>query len=459
MPKIAPFRAIRYQSDTPDISPFIAPPYDVISPAERATLISHSPHNVVLLELPDGSSDPQAADSKYAHARDLWNSWLDAHVLDQDDQPAFYLMEQDFTDLSDKAKTRHTRTSIFGAVKLHDFKEGKVLPHEATLPKALGDRYELLHATQANFSPIFGMYAPTDELDQALSDLVAHAKSQSPLSSGAHIKDDVTRLWRIDGTSPEARRFQELMADTTLLIADGHHRYTVGVAHMNAMREKLNLPQANTPQATDEYPFDYIMMGIVKMDDPGLLVLPYHRAAKAALAFDPREFKDRLSQDFDLIGYEGPFDQVPKKLKEFDVPAFAFAFPADAEKGASAITLAALKKSVADRIEERIGGEHSRAYCLLDTVVLQNLVLKPLLNIDTTDRKSLERFSFSHDIDGILATPAEQADVILLMRSMNLMQIAEVSASGDVTPQKSTYFHPKFPSGFLFRDLAQDAKF
>lgn len=459
MPEILPFRAIRYASTEPDISRFIAPPYDVISPADREKLISHSDKNVVLLELPDGSDDPQAADSKYQHAKQLWNEWNEEGTLAQDPAASFYVMEQDFTDLSDKAGTRYTRTSVFCAVKLHDFSEGKVLPHEATLPKALGDRYELLSATEANFSPIFGMYAPTDELDAALKDLIAVAKNGPLIAEGTHILDDTTRLWAVNGTCEEARTFQKLMADTPLLIADGHHRYTVGVAHKKAMHEQL---EAAGLEQIEGAPYDYIMMGIVKMDDPGLLVLPYHRAAKAALNFNADEFLTKLSENFEVNIYDGALDLIPKFLQTLPLPSFAFSFPRDSQNAgdkAGRTYVATLKQDVADHIADKIAAGNSDSYRLLDTVVLQNLVLLPLLGIDTTDKKSLERFSFTHNIDDAANISADQADVIILMRAMNLMQIADVSASGDVTPQKSTYFHPKFPSGFLFRNLKKDAAF
>ena len=58
MAEIAPFRGVLY--DTARAGPLdrlIAPPYDVISPAERNELASRSPHNFVRLILPEGEGE------------------------------------------------------------------------------------------------------------------------------------------------------------------------------------------------------------------------------------------------------------------------------------------------------------------------------------------------------------------------------------------------------------------
>jgi len=51
----------------------VAPPYDVISPAERLELELRSPHNVVRLILPEGEGD-----AKYGNAARTLRTWLAA---------------------------------------------------------------------------------------------------------------------------------------------------------------------------------------------------------------------------------------------------------------------------------------------------------------------------------------------------------------------------------------------
>ena len=60
----------------------LAPPYDVISPAEHLRLLARSPLNVVRIELP---SDEDG--DKYQGAASTLAAWRSAGVLEQDELP------------------------------------------------------------------------------------------------------------------------------------------------------------------------------------------------------------------------------------------------------------------------------------------------------------------------------------------------------------------------------------
>ncbi|MGA1764468.1 MAG: DUF1015 family protein, partial [Ilumatobacteraceae bacterium] len=53
VPTFVPFRALRYGPDH-DLSLVTAPPYDVLSDADRRTLLSLHDHNIVAIDLPVG---------------------------------------------------------------------------------------------------------------------------------------------------------------------------------------------------------------------------------------------------------------------------------------------------------------------------------------------------------------------------------------------------------------------
>ena len=56
MPGFHPFRALRYAPGT-DLSAVIAPPYDVLSPADVAALAAQDEHNIVHVDVPQGGED------------------------------------------------------------------------------------------------------------------------------------------------------------------------------------------------------------------------------------------------------------------------------------------------------------------------------------------------------------------------------------------------------------------
>ena len=77
------------------------------------------------------------------------------------------------------------------------------------------------------------------------------------------------RVWAI--SEPSAlKEIRQVMADSWALIADGHHRYETGLAYQQMMR------QAN-PHATGDEWFNFVMMYLTDIHDPGLTILPTHR--------------------------------------------------------------------------------------------------------------------------------------------------------------------------------------
>src|SRR5947199_248801 len=80
-----PFRAVRY--DEPKAGPLeslVAPPYDVLGPAEREAYLARSRYNVVHLTLPDD----------YERAGRLWRAWLDEGVLVREEAPSLWWLSQ-----------------------------------------------------------------------------------------------------------------------------------------------------------------------------------------------------------------------------------------------------------------------------------------------------------------------------------------------------------------------------
>ena len=124
----------------------VAPPYDVISPEQRAELAARDPHNVVKLILPEGEGD-----AKYAHAAELFTAWQKEGVLFRDEEPAFYRYDQTFTPPGG-GKPR-TRTGFLGLVKIVPLDKGIVLPHERTLSGPKEDRFKLFTSTKTIVSP------------------------------------------------------------------------------------------------------------------------------------------------------------------------------------------------------------------------------------------------------------------------------------------------------------------
>ena len=55
--------------------------------------------------------------------------------------------------------------------------------------------------------------------------------------------------------------------------------------------------------------------------------------------------------------------------------------------------------------------------------------------------------------DAVAAVESGRADAAFLLRATPVEQVREVAESGEAMPPKSTFFHPKVPTGLLFNPL------
>ena len=147
MAEIKPFRPLRYTHEAGDTKNNVCPPYDIISPSQRAELINHSEYNLIRLELPDGND-------KYNNAGKLLKDWIKKGILRRDDSDGIFVYEEEF----DVAGKHYVFDGIVCLCKTYDFSDKVVLPHEETLSKAKQDRFDLMCATFCNFSSVYSLY-------------------------------------------------------------------------------------------------------------------------------------------------------------------------------------------------------------------------------------------------------------------------------------------------------------
>src|SRR5680860_1764373 len=94
MAEVQPLKTLRYeQSVVGPLDDVIAPPYDVIDAELRAQLVARSPYNVVEIDLPVEADE----DDRYLHAETLLDHWRTQGALVQEDEPAFWALDQEYT--------------------------------------------------------------------------------------------------------------------------------------------------------------------------------------------------------------------------------------------------------------------------------------------------------------------------------------------------------------------------
>src|SRR5579883_3182369 len=232
MAEIAPFRGILYRpAPGGDVSPVLAPPYDVISPAERDELAARDPHNCVRLILPKDEAGGES-DGRYEVAARTLRQWLAEGVMARDTRPAIYRYHQVFTPPGGTGLV--TRRGFIARIRLHRFEERIILPHERTLAGPKADRLKLKRATRTHLSQVFGLFRDPDLLAEAafapLEATLPHLHGKTP--------DGVEhRLWCLTDR-PAQEAVAAALRDKRIYIADGHHRYETMLALRDELRHK-----------------------------------------------------------------------------------------------------------------------------------------------------------------------------------------------------------------------------
>jgi uncharacterized protein (DUF1015 family) len=425
MAEIAAFRGILYSKSAGPAEKLLAPPYDVISPSERAALAALDPHNCVRLILPEGEGD-----SKYAHAASELRAWLSEGILARDAEAALYRYHQTFTAEGRTA----TRTGFICRIRLHKFAEGVVLPHERTLAGPKADRLKLKRACRAHLSQVFGLYSdPERASDEPFAELVKTA----PLLDGTTTDGVRQQLWQLTDASLQ-KRVADLLKDKKVYIADGHHRYET----MLALRDELRAESGGNPRSSIEYGTIFL----ANMDDPGLLVFPTHRVVHGLPSFD-RGVVLAKAREFFTVEEEGVTDAAAVRAK---LAQKGKATPSFAMVTGDRIAWLSLRKDVdLERVDSLKGPAVLRT---LDVTLLHALVIELILGIDREAQAAQTNLRYVKDT-GHALTEAKNAQAVFVMNPTKVHEVKAVADAGEVMPQKSTFFYPKLASGLVINPL------
>lgn len=429
MAQITPFQPYTYNSDLRErIEDLVAPPYDVITPERLAELRRLHPLNITHLTLPEGEGS-----ARYEHAGNLLSEWLGRNVLERRPQPAFYLYTQTFT--HPESGGRITRHGFIGALHLEPFSTGNVLPHERTLSGPREDRLSLMETTAANLEPIFGMYPDPER--KSLKLLQRGMEEGEPfidvIDQGGvrHIVREVTDQSTIAALA-------EQVAGQKVYIVDGHHRYETALNYRKLRRDaEPDLPEGD--------PVDSIMIYLSPMSDPGLVILPTHRIVHSLPTFDFDMLLESLTPYFTLIPYGKPEEGFDALGAAGDNIALLLLVPGRQ-------VLATLKPGT--KGSDLVGTGPAEAVAELDVSVLHHFVLERLLGIDRVAQEAQQNLHYAKSTaDAVAALGRPETQLVVGMNPPRFSQVEDVAGSGDVMPQKSTYFYPKLASGLLVNRL------
>lgn len=434
MATVRPFQGITYDPRRVDLGKVVAPPYDVISSEDRRRYYDQDPHNVVRLISGEVRSTDTADDNKYLRAARFYHDWLEDGILRREPQPAMYVYRHEFSDPT-PGVTR-TRHGILAVVELEPFGTG-ILPHERTHARAKADRLSLTRAVEANLSPIFALY---DDPSSAVAAIVTPIIAGAPQLALAGEDGDHHTVWSIT----DDQRFRELasvLSRSRLYVADGHHRYETALN----FRDKMRLEY---PEAPPDAAFNYVLMLLVDVNDPGLMILPTHRIVHDLDGFDAEKLIRALLARYAVRQYPDRARLLAAMQEPTEAHRIGLAVRAPSPlRGGSArgliyITIDIPRAPSADPVSA------------LDVSVLHQAILQNELGLQDELVEPEQHLGYSRDLPAVLdRVDSGSAQAAFLLRPPAVSDVAAVAQAGQVMPQKSTYFYPKPASGIVFNPL------
>jgi uncharacterized protein (DUF1015 family) len=434
MADIKPFRGYRYKLGRPeDLGDYCAPPYDMIDGPMVDGLYARHPQNVVRITQNRREDTDAANKDRHVRAAGFFDGWIGQGIIARDDADSIYIYKQNFA--TDKG--RHERTGACVLVRLADFEERVVVPHEYTLSGPKQDRYELMETTNANTGQIFGL---ADDGDGALYSLIREMAAQSPPVGAFSDENGVAHTLYRCADGDKIARAAELMRPRGILIADGHHRYETA---LRFYRDRKNEA------------FSHVMMTLVSTSDPGLVIRPFHRLVR------------RSGQGRDVGG-----NMRAELAKYFDIAPLGAASAAGIDEAlappappASEIifwdcadgSVHGLRLNAAG--EEFLRGampERSAAWKRLDVSKINCVIINGILELPLDGRVLHDIVDYVNDAPaGAEKLSGSPSDFYggFFIRPVSINTINDTVKSGERMPQKSTNFFPKLYAGLVFNKM------
>jgi uncharacterized protein (DUF1015 family) len=441
MAELVPFRGIRYAASRGRaLGELLAPPYDLISQEQRDDLLRRSPHNVVHLTLGEDRTGDTAQANRYTRAGESFRAWQAEGVLRRDETPSLYPLEQTFWAPDGRQLTRR---GFMAAVRLHEFSEGVIVPHEKTLVAPKADRLAILKTVRANLSPLFGLYRDEAGATARALDLACAAEpvAEADSDDGVH-----HRVWRAEEPAVVGA-LQALVKDQRIFIADGHHRYETALVYRRWLEQQ-------TPGLPAHGGHHYILMFLCPMSDPGLVIYPTHRLVYGLKDLTLAGLLPRLARFFAVQPVEESLMKpvgrawAVSRLSEHAGKSTSFLMVTAEDQRARILTL---------RDDADLAGvplPANKTLRDLDVTVLHAIVLEHLLGVSAEAQERGEHLSYVRDAgQAVNRVLSGEHQVGFLLNPTPMWQVEAVGDAGQTMPQKSTLFAPRLQSGLVLRSV------
>jgi uncharacterized protein (DUF1015 family) len=424
MVDIKPFKAIRYTEKAGKLKNLITQPYDKIDQDLQREYYEKSPYNYCRLILP-------MEENRYEAVHQRIYEWLSEHVLAQDEEPSIFVCRQEFK----LNGGNYTRTGLIAALRLYNYGEGMVFPHETTYAAPKADRLNMLRTIQKDLEPVFLIYSDPANVTVDFFAKVADTPPTIEVEDQFRVKH---KVWRI--TDPEKiSTVQKALEQKTLVITDGHHRYESALAYRDEMRKQ--------EEWTKDSAFNFYMCYMVPVQDQGLVILSTHRLLRKFVL--TTEILDALNKYFAVSDLTPKVEALESFLENHKTQ-----HPFCVYDGTNAYGILLKNEKY---IIELLNSTTSKEVSLLDVVILRDVVFKIIMK--TGELKLDEDIIYERSARVAMEkVDSGEAKIAFLVNAISPEVVWRIAQKHERLPEKSTDFYPKPASGLVMMDVSRGEK-
>lgn len=434
MVEVRPFQGLEFDASKSELGKSVAPPFDVLNEEAQEKLRKH-PYNIVHLTLPKKGKDKDP----YEHASKLLEEWIASGIIKESPEEAIYAYEIWYRL---RHQERRMRGVLLGLKVDPTYKQ--VLPHERIFEKPAEDRLKLLRATGVDLEPIWLLYSGRTA-EETLWAYIDGAGSNPDLLATAP-DGTIHKLWRLVDPAVVGTVVEGLKGRKAY-IADGHHRYATAVKYAEERRLREYRPSKTAP-------YEYKMVLLVNMSDPGLTIQPTHRVIKVPKKIDAEALRTKLAADFTMDEHRLTSTKVGEEIvAALDAqgsaaspgPRFALYL------GGQTYTILRSKVSA---IPETMAPGRSFTWRSLDVSFLQKLIVEQAIGVPET--KWGDDVSYIRDeAEAAQLVKNGKASAAIFHLPTKLAQLRAIADGAEHMPQKSTFFAPKALSGLVLHKIGK----
>jgi uncharacterized protein (DUF1015 family) len=384
------------------------------SPSALKRKLTENPFSFIHIINPEFGREQKSrknSPERFTKVREKYESFRQADILFTEEDPAFYLYEQ--------VTPTATFTGLICGVSTGDYRSGKIKKHEQTLTSRENMFCQYLDISGLNAEPVLLTYR---ENLAGVEAFFASKKLERPEYEFTTTDRVTHRLWVIKDQGEQQKLMEGMKRIDCLYIADGHHR----MASSALLAEKR---RRENPHHTGREYYNFTMAMLMPGDH--LQILPFHRLLSAKCTIEDSRLLEQLRRSYDISRCIDCFR--PSAKRQFGMRL---------KDGWYSL-----------RLKEYSGGKN--AYAHLDSVILTESILKPIIGI--VDQKTDPRIQFIPDTEEIgqyeRMIDAGKSKALFTMHRVEPEELYAVSDEGSTMPPKSTYIEPKLRSGMVIMPL------